>query len=186
VLASAKGFKAKVREVNPEIRLDHCFLYQEAIVAKMLPLSLHSVLDEVVKILNVDKSQPLNSRLFSALCQEMGSDHISLLLLTEIRWLSRGKSLSRVLGFYEELRTFLISHNYEYATLPSDESWVANLDYLSDIFSHLNELNRKMQGKNETVFSTTDKIEGFKGKLKMWLVYLEKVSTENVPNLWSW
>jgi hypothetical protein len=29
-----KGFKAKVREVNPEIRFDHCYLHREAIVAK--------------------------------------------------------------------------------------------------------------------------------------------------------
>jgi hypothetical protein len=69
--------------------------------------------------------------------------------------------------------------------LLSDESWVAKLAYLSDIFSHLNELNRKTQGKDETIFSTKDKTEGFKGKLKLWLVYLEKGSTEIFPNLCS-
>jgi hypothetical protein len=42
-----------------------------------------------------------------------------------------------------------------------------------------------MQGKDDTIFSTTDKIEGFKGKLKLWLVYLEKGSTEIFPNLCS-
>jgi hypothetical protein len=89
-----KSFKAKVHEVNPEIRFHHCFLHREATGA--------------------------------------------------------------------ELRTFLISH-----TLLSDESWVAKLAYLLDIFCHLNELNRKMQGKDETIFSTTDKIEGFRGKLKL-------------------
>jgi hypothetical protein len=84
----------------------------------------------------------------------MGSDNISLLLHTEIRWLSRGKSRSRLFELHDELRTFLISHNYEYATLLSDESWVAKLAYLSDIFSHLNEVNIKLQGKDETLFST--------------------------------
>jgi predicted GTPase len=44
-----KGFKARVREVNPEIRFDHCSLHREAIFAKMLPAPLKSVLDEVVK-----------------------------------------------------------------------------------------------------------------------------------------
>jgi hypothetical protein len=91
-----KDFKAKVREVNPEIRFDHCFLYREATVAKMLPILLQSVLDEVVKIVNFVKSRPLNSRLFSVPCQEMGSNQIFLLLHTVIRWLSRGKSLLRV------------------------------------------------------------------------------------------
>jgi hypothetical protein len=57
----------------------------------------------------------------------MGSDHISLLLLTEIRWLSRGKSLSRVFEFHDELKTFLISHIYKYATLLPDESRLAKL-----------------------------------------------------------
>jgi hypothetical protein len=47
----------------------------------------------------------------------MGSDHISLLLHTEIWRLSRGELLSRVYELHDELRIFLISHNYEYATL---------------------------------------------------------------------
>jgi hypothetical protein len=42
-----------------------------------------------------------------------------------------------------------------------------------------------MQSKDETTFSTTDKIEGLKGKLKLWFVYLEKGSTEMFPNLCS-
>jgi hypothetical protein len=77
-----------------------------------------------------------------------------------------------VFELHDELRTFLISHNYEYATLLFDESWVAKLAYLSDIFSHLNELNRKVQGKDETIVSITNKIEGFEGKLKLWLVLI--------------
>jgi hypothetical protein len=79
-----KGFKPKVREVNPEIRFDHCFLHREEILAKMLLVPCQSVLDEVVKTINFVKSQPLQSCLSSALCEEMGSDHISLFLHTEI------------------------------------------------------------------------------------------------------
>jgi hypothetical protein len=74
-----------------------------------------------------------------------------------------------VFELHDELRTFLISQNHEYATLLSDESWVAKLAYISDIFTHLNKPNRKMQSKDETIFSTMDKIEGFGGKLKLWL-----------------
>jgi hypothetical protein len=42
-----------------------------------------------------------------------------------------------------------------------------------------------MQGTDEAIFSTTDKIEGFKGKLKLWLEYLEKDSIEIFPNMCS-
>jgi hypothetical protein len=41
-----------------------------------------------------------------------------------------------------------------------DES-VVKLAYLSDIFIHLNELSGKMEGKNENIVSSVDKIEGF-------------------------
>jgi hypothetical protein len=58
-----KGFKAKICELNSEIRFDHCFLRREAIVAKILSVPLQSVSDVVVKIVNFVKSRPLNSRL---------------------------------------------------------------------------------------------------------------------------
>ncbi|XP_067122763.1 zinc finger BED domain-containing protein 5-like, partial [Centruroides vittatus] len=45
-----KGFVAQVREINPNIRCDHCLIHREAIVAKSLPPSMKAVLDEVVKV----------------------------------------------------------------------------------------------------------------------------------------
>jgi hypothetical protein len=41
---------------------------------------MKTVLDEAVKIVNFIKVRPLNSRLFSALYNEIGSDHEHLLL----------------------------------------------------------------------------------------------------------
>ena len=39
----------------------------------------------------------------------------------------------------------------------------AKLAYLADIF-HLNELNTRMQGRNENLLTSTDKINGFRLK----------------------
>jgi predicted GTPase len=50
-----KGFKAKVREVNPEIRIHQYFLHQDTFFAKMIPVTFKSVLDGVVKIVNFIK-----------------------------------------------------------------------------------------------------------------------------------
>jgi len=61
-----------------------------------MPKTLTDVLAQIVKIVNYIKSNALNSRLFNTLCLEMGSLHESLLLHTEVRWLSRGKCLQRV------------------------------------------------------------------------------------------
>jgi hypothetical protein len=80
-----KGFVAKVRKVNPNIRCDHCLIHREAVVAKSLPSSLKVVLDEVAKVVKLIKSRPLNSRLLSMLCQELESDNTTLLLHTKVR-----------------------------------------------------------------------------------------------------
>jgi hypothetical protein len=47
---------------------------------------LKTVLTEAVKVVNFIKSRATNSRLFSILCNEMGSEH-DRLLHTEVRWL---------------------------------------------------------------------------------------------------
>jgi hypothetical protein len=43
------------------------------------------------------------------------------------------------------------------------DEWVAKLAYLSGVFVHLNELNRKMQDKNENenILSSVDKTKDF-------------------------
>ncbi|XP_067119559.1 SCAN domain-containing protein 3-like [Centruroides vittatus] len=101
------GFITRASEKNPNIKNVHCFLHREALMAKSLPDELLSVLQEVVKIVNYIKSQLLNSRLINAVCQEMGADHQSLLFHTEVRWLSRGKVLSRIYELKNETQTFL-------------------------------------------------------------------------------
>jgi hypothetical protein len=62
--------------------------------------SLKGMLDEDVKIVNHIKSMPLTARVFTIFCKGMGSEHTALLLYTELRWLSRGKALVRVLEFH--------------------------------------------------------------------------------------
>ena len=47
------------------------------------------------------------------LCEDMGSVHTSLLLHTEIRWLSRGKILTRIFELRDEVRAIFLEHNFE-------------------------------------------------------------------------
>ena len=93
---SVKGFVSLVKQKNPNLMTTHCFLHREALVAKTLNDELKLVLDQVVKMVNYIKSRPLKSRLFKQLCIAMESKHLCLILHTEVRWLSRGKVLSRV------------------------------------------------------------------------------------------
>ena len=83
-------------------------IHRYALASKTLPTSFMSVLDTVVKMLNCVKGSALNSRLFKQLCQEMGSEHETLLFYTQVRWLSRGNVLRRVFELKEEIQLFLV------------------------------------------------------------------------------
>ena len=90
-----KGLVSFIKK-NENVIVTHCFLHREALMSKTLGENLREVLDEVVKMVNFIKVRPAKSRLFEKICTNMDSQHKRLLLHTDVRWLSRGKVLTRV------------------------------------------------------------------------------------------
>ncbi|XP_043926792.1 zinc finger BED domain-containing protein 5-like [Protopterus annectens] len=179
------GFLSLAKATNPNITTTHCFSHREALVSKTLPSDLHTFIREVVQIVNYIKSHPTKSRLFSELCKDMSSNYITVLLHNDIRWLSRGKVLSRVCELHLELKTFFLQnqpHN-EFATLLSDSSWTSKVSYLADIFEVLNSVNLGMQGVDANILSITDKLEAFKRKIDLWQQEVETATSIHMfPN----
>ena len=70
-----KGFVSRVKGKKPRCDHSSLFLYREAHVAKTLPADFVPVLDDVVRMVNFVKSRSVKSRIFAALCEEMGAEY---------------------------------------------------------------------------------------------------------------
>jgi hypothetical protein len=69
------GFVAQTKEVATNVSWTHCYIHRQALASKRVPQGLKEVPDKTVKITDFIKSRPTNSRIFQALCEEMGSLH---------------------------------------------------------------------------------------------------------------
>ena len=108
------------------------------------------------------------SRVFQKLCEEMDSENVTVLLHTEVRWLSRGKVLTRVFKLRREISVFLAEKNHEYATNFLDHKRVSKLAYLALVFDMLSILNTSFQEKSSDIFSQVGKIDAFKRPIYCW------------------
>lgn len=95
------------------------------------------------------------------MCEGIGNSYRSLILHTNIRWLSRGKVLTQLVELREEVALFLEEKTDLTHSLYNEE-FLLKFKYLADIFSKLNELNLYSQGtQGADIFAVHDKIKGF-------------------------
>ena len=89
------GLVSFIKEQNVNVIATHCFLHREDLMSRTLGKDIREALDQVVHMVNFIKTRPVKSRVFEQICTNMYS-HRRLLLHTDVRWLSRGKVLTRV------------------------------------------------------------------------------------------
>jgi hypothetical protein len=97
----------------------------------------------------------------------MGTEHITVLLHSNIRWLSRRKLFIRLFELKAEVAVFLTEIKCELIKYFQDKLWICRLTYLCDIFDKINNLNLQLQGFNKNILILHNKVQAFKKKISI-------------------
>ena len=74
-----KDFLTRVSQIAPHFNFTHYIIHRENLASKILDQQMKCVFDSAVKIVNYIKLRPLQTKLFTTLCNEMGSEHKTFL-----------------------------------------------------------------------------------------------------------
>ena len=152
----------------------HCIIYQESLCGKIPNSNLASVIATITKIVNLIVARSATThRQFCSFFNEVESAHCDLPLHCTSRWLSCGKVLVRFVKCLDKIKIFLSNQGKRYPEL-NDEKWLVDLLFLTDITTHLNELNLRLQGAGHTVLDLFETWKSFVAKLD---VYIQDVQS---------
>ena len=68
--------------------------------------------------------------------------------------------------------------NYVFVHFLQDKIWCTKLAYLSDIFVIFNNINSSIQGPNENILNSTNKLVGFQKQITLWKNKAQKGNLE--------
>ncbi|RLU19850.1 hypothetical protein DMN91_008409 [Ooceraea biroi] len=181
------GFVTLTKNRNSKIIALHCIIHQ-AVLCSKLSDNLKNVMTVVMKIVNYLRSHSaLQHRLLRAFLQECESEYIELLVHNDVRCLSKGNVLNRLICLLPEIRSFLESRNTktanEYFQFLSNIENVSKICFLGDVFSHFNELNKYLQGKNKVLCDMWEIIKAFQRKLQLFENDLNSKELLHFPSL---
>ena len=160
-----RGFASLLKRKVPSVQTIHCVLHRNHLVAKNLSNELHAALKVCIGSVNKIKAHPLSSRLFAMLCEKNDETYKQLILHMEVRWLSRGDSLQRLVVLYNSTVEFLMTVD---GSLCEELKKCKNhLFYLADLYSKFNELQKRLQGTETTIIQARTILIGFQTKISI-------------------
>ena len=168
IIGVKSGFVTLVKNEWLHVTFLHSSLHRYTLASKTLPLHLMEVLEAAVKVINFILSRARNHRLFQLLAKEIGLQHVGLLFYTKVRWLSRGKCLSLLYELKNEVEIFLQENKNSLRFQFYHKEFVVMLEYLADVFGHLNDMNLSLQSRNVTVSDLKDKLAGITARMGVW------------------
>ncbi|XP_035220913.1 protein FAM200A-like [Stegodyphus dumicola] len=157
-----------VRENNPSINPILCVIHRQALAPNKLPSERNDVLQLCIRIGNHVIKNALNTRLFTVLCEDLGTGYKTLLFHTEECWFIKGNMLARLIKFPTKMVQVLeIQNQSEFYVEFRKPGVQVVLVYLSDILDSLKSLNLKLQGVYLNIIHHLNDRE-CTDKLKLW------------------
>ncbi|XP_067435744.1 general transcription factor II-I repeat domain-containing protein 2A-like [Thunnus thynnus] len=177
-----KRIQDRVKEDNPEqeVIFLHCIIHQETLCKSVLQLD--HVVKPVVKLVNFIRARGLQHRQFITFLEETDADHQDLLYHSNVLWLSLGKVCQRVWELKQDIVSFLelLEKASDFPEL-SDTDWLCDLAFAVDILTRMNELNVKLQGKDQFVHEMYINVRAFKTKLALFSKQISNKSFAHFP-----
>ncbi|XP_068200436.1 zinc finger BED domain-containing protein 5-like [Palaemon carinicauda] len=170
-----------LKESIPDVRTIQCVLHRQHLVSKRLGEELNESLEVCIRSIIRIKEYTWNSRLLVMLCEGNDQTLNKLLLHTELRWLSRGNILQRLVELYDSTVNFLKDVDpYLSQQLITCKN---HLFYLADLHSHLHDVQTRLQGRDITIIQVRTLVLGFQIKLGLFKSSLARRDFQYSPNL---
>ncbi|GBO38123.1 General transcription factor II-I repeat domain-containing protein 2B [Araneus ventricosus] len=142
------------------------FLHQDTLCKSAL--NMKPVLDAVVKLVNTIRSRGFTHRQFRNFLQSVQSEYSDVLYYTKVRWLSARCVFERVWQLKDDIVSFF--HEKQGSAeceMLEDTEWLSGFAFFTDLLCHMNNLNVKMQGKNQFIDDIWAHLKAFKLKLNL-------------------
>lgn len=186
MVGSHLGFMGIFCKENPNnnVLFLHCLIHQDVLCKAAI--DIQPVLSVVVKLINTIRSRGLMHRQFQEFLKSTESEFSDILYHTKVRWLSCGNAFERVWNLRKEIQDFLTEQGkWDDFKIMADENWLPDFAFFTDLLSHLNKLNTKLQGKNQFLDELWGHLKAFKLQLKLFCSCVEKNELTHFPKLSS-
>ena len=183
MVGTQQGFVSLLQKVlDRKLLTFHCMLHQEALCAQTFPRECNEMMNLVIRVLNKIIAQGLNHRQFRSLLDKLDSTYPDLRLHNKVRWLSRGEVLKRFAVSLEHVKTFLKIKGLSFPELDQPD-WVEKLHFMVDMTSHLNTLNKSLQGKGSTTLQMLEEVLAFERKMTVFARDVQRGTLLHFPFL---
>ncbi|XP_042198919.1 general transcription factor II-I repeat domain-containing protein 2A-like [Callorhinchus milii] len=168
------GLVGLLKENGIECTTLHSIIHQESLCEKSLKMS--NVMTSVIKVINIicgeNRAQSQRKFIqFINFLEELDAEYGDLPLYSEVRWLSASKCLMQYFAFRKDVLSFLKkqvrSNTTQFEEELENPTYLCSLAFLTDITSHFNVINLRLQDRNQNISNLVEHVDWFRRKLEL-------------------